>query len=123
MPVINQRDVYLLPFPFGDENGEPHPYIILSINDANVQEDSFQAVMITSSSYKDDFSFKLTDEMFDKPLEKSNCHVRMHLIILGLNEHILNPNLKPFCRMKKYYFDQLMRTIGELVFNYEFSPL
>ncbi len=57
--AISQRDVYLLPFPFGVN--KPHPFIILSVKDANEVENSFIAAMITSSVYKDDFYFDLND--------------------------------------------------------------
>ena len=124
MPSINQREVYLLPFPFGSSQGEDHPHIVLSIKDANEHESTFLAVMITTSKiHRDELSFELTNEMFDKPLQKENSHVRMHLIMLVLNSEIRGKIGKPLCTMKKQYFDQLMKSIGEFVFNYEFIPL
>jgi mRNA-degrading endonuclease toxin of MazEF toxin-antitoxin module len=116
---INQREVYLLPHPF-DTTAEAHPHIILSHRDANNHERTFIAVMITSSPRKDDFSFDLVDDMFEKPLAKQGCHVRMHLLTLALDEDISSHLLT---KMKKQYFDELMRSIGDIVFNFEFSPL
>lgn len=76
--------------------------------------------MITSSTYKDDFSFDLNDSMFDKPLDKKGCHVRMHLVTIYLNEEIIGKKLNT---MKEFYFRQLIATIGELVFNYNFEKI
>ena len=121
---INQRDVYLLPFPFDSHNGQDHLHIVLSIQEANGQDKSFLAVMITTSEFhKDELSFHLNDNMFEKPLQKDGSHARMHIIMLALNKEIVGTIGKPLNRMKKIYFDQLMKSIGELVFNFEFNPL
>jgi len=118
--VVEQRDVFLLPHPF-DSRVEEHPFIALSIQEANNYENTFIAVMITSSTkYRDDFSFELTDDMFEKPLRKSDCHARMHLLTLCLNEEIKGVKIN---RMKPFYFKQLMKSIGSAVFNFEFSPV
>lgn len=124
MPDINQREVYLLPYPFGSSQGADHPHIVLSIKDTNNHENTFLAVMITSSTIiHDELSFDLTDDMFDKPLAKQNCHARMHLIMLAMNKEVVGRIGKPLCTMKKSYFEQMMKTIGEMVFNYKLTPL
>ena len=116
---VNQRDVYLLPHPFDREVCE-HPFIVLSTNESNNHENTFVAVMITSSKeYYDDYSFDLTDEMFERPLIKSDSHVRMHLITLCLTEDISGYKKNT---MKSMYFKQLMQSIGDLIFNYNFEP-
>lgn len=115
--TVNQRDVLLLNHSF--DSAAPHPFIILSVNEANQQENTFVGVMITSSAAtRDDFSFDLNNDMFEKPLGKDRCHVRMHLITWSFNEHIV----KPVNRMKSYAFRQLMKSIGDLIFDYEFMP-
>ncbi len=117
---IHQGDVYLLPHPINSKDGD-HPFIVLSINEANNHEDTFVAVMITTSSnFYDDYSFDLTDEMFEKPLNKNNSHVRMHLFNLCLPEEIIGKQIN---RMKSKYFTELMKTIGCLVFNFDFTPI
>lgn len=116
----NQRDVYLLPFPL-DNRVEDHLFIVLSIEEANQVERTFIGVMITTSDrHYDDYSFDISDEMFETPLRKGRCHVRMHLITLWMNKEILGKRVN---RMKEFYFKQLMTSIGELIFNYSFKPL
>jgi mRNA-degrading endonuclease toxin of MazEF toxin-antitoxin module len=116
--VVNQRDVLLLSHSF--DSDKPHPFIILSVNEANEQEKTFVAVMITSSEKtRDDFSFELSNEMFLSPLSKDNSHVRMHLITSSFNNCII----QKINTMKIYPFNQLMRSIGDLIFNFDFIPL
>lgn len=118
--VVNQRDVFFLPHPFGDQHGEPHPHIVLSVQEANQHEQTFIAVMITSSPFtKDDYSFELVDEMFEKPLPKKGSHVRMHLMTLSFDECIIPPKMNT---MRMMPFRELMKSIGDLIFNFNFLP-
>ncbi len=116
--VVNQRDVLLLNHSF--DSDKPHLFIILSVNEANEQEKTFVGVMITSSEKtRDDFSFELNDNMFLAPLKKENSHVRMHLITSSFNNYII----EKVNSMKLFYFNQLMKSIGDLIFNFDFTPL
>lgn len=121
MAAAEQRDVYLIKPPF-DPSLDAHPFIVLSIKESNECEDTFIGVMITSSTvYVDDHSFTLSDSMFRYPLDKANCHVRMQLMTLCKKRDAGNGS--PINRMKPLYFKELMKSIGELVFNYDFLPL
>lgn len=118
--AVNQREVYVLPHPISLDPEEKHSFIVLSVLEANNNENTFIAVMITGSDViNDDFSFDLRDEMFVKPLKKQACHVRMHLITLCLNREIIGQKVN---EMKDFYFKQLMESIGDLIFNYHFRP-
>ena len=118
---INQRDVYLLPHPINPKSEENHPFIVISVESSNSHENTFLAVMITASKKTiDDHSFQLTDDMFEYPLRKTDCHARMHLIMLCLPKEIIGNKLNT---MKEFYFKQLMKYIGDIVFNYDFTPL
>lgn len=119
--AIEQRDVYLLPHPITGDETQRHPFIVLSCDESNIHERTFLAVMITSSEYKrDDYSFEVDDSMFENKLDKSRCHVRMHLIMLCLNEEIIGKRLN---KMRSLYFKELMKSIGEQIFNYDFKPI
>jgi len=115
----SQREVYFLEYPPPGVTGR-HPHIVLSVKESNGATSTFVAAMITTSdSFYDDYSFDLTDAMFDRPLAKDGSHVRMHLVTLCLDEDRIGP---PVNKMKKFHFDQLMKTIGEMVFGFDFSP-
>ena len=117
---VEQRDVYLLP-PTHNSRLEAHPYIVLSIKESNDYENTFVGVMITSSDvYRDDYSFDLSDAMFERPLDKKNSHARIHLLTLCVGKDIVGRKIN---RMKPLYFKQLMKSIGNLVFDYSFVPL
>jgi hypothetical protein len=118
--AIEQRDVFLIPPPFNSEL-EDHLFVVLSVKDANEYEGTFICVMITSSErYKDDYSFLLSDNMFESPLRKSTSHIRMHLLTLCLTNEVIGTRVN---RMKSFYFKELMKTIGDLIFNYDFTPM
>ena len=115
---INQRDVFILPHPISRSPGERHPFIVLS---ANFNERTFVAVMMTSSEITNDvYSFDLENSMFEHDLAKTNCHIRMHLLTLCLDEEIIGQRVN---RMKELHFRELMKSIGDLIFNYSFEPL
>ena len=118
--TVEQRDVFLFR-PTFDTNLRDHLFIVLSGADANRYEQTFIAVMITSSAlYDDDFSFHLTDEMFEKPLPKKGSHVRMHLIVLCVEKDIKGQHA--INRMKPAYFKHMMDAINDLVFDNKFTP-
>lgn len=117
--TVEQRDVYLLPPTHA--NIEDHLFIVLSTKEANDYEGTFVGVMITSSDkWHDDYSFDLTDAMFESPLDKKNSHARMHLVTLCLNGDVKGKRVN---RMKPMYFKELMASIGDLVFGYSFKPI
>ena len=120
--AVHQRDVYLLPHPFNSQV-DYHPFIVLSVNEANEYEGTFIGVMITSMDHVDDFSFPLSDEMFEHNLDKKNSHVRMHLLTLCLNEEIRGRQDRSINKMKPQYFKNLMSSIGDLIFNFTFTPI
>lgn len=117
---VEQREVYLLP-PTHNSRLEDHLYIVLSTKESNEYENTFVGVMITSSDiYRDDYSFELSDAMFEKPLDKKNSHARMHLLTLCVGKDIVGRRIN---RMKPLFFKQLMKSIGDLIFDYSFTPL
>lgn len=118
--AIKQREVYLLPHPISLKSIEKHPFIVLSTEQANSHERTFIAVMITGSEFtRDEFSFDLEDNMFEFKLRKKECHARMHLVTLCLNEEIIGSKVNT---MKEFFFKELMKSIGDLIFNYDFNP-
>lgn len=117
---INQRDVFILDPPFAETLAQ-HPFIVLSHKESHLVEGTFIGVMITYGKlYRDDYSFNLTGDMFESVLDKQSCHARMHLVTLFYEGGIKGRKIN---KMKPFYFRQLMKTIGELGFNYNFIPL
>ncbi len=119
--MIDQRDVYMLPYTLNNRT-EDHPFIVLSTLEANKHENTFIAVMMTSSEiHKDDLSFPVQNEMFEENLKRENCHIRMHLIFICIPEDIVSRGR--INKMKQSHFRRLMKQIGEMIFKYNFTPI
>lgn len=58
-----------------------HPVLIISSNRANGYENYYTGVMMSATEYKDRFSFPLSNEMFESPLEKPNSCIRGYIIV------------------------------------------
>jgi hypothetical protein len=109
-----QRDVVKIP-PTTLPSGEVlmHPFLIISSNAVlrNENERYFLGVMMTSSAYIDRFSFPLDNSMFEGPLEKNNCQLRLHIIASFPESKIK----KLVTRMKKRDFIQVINQIKDSV--------
>jgi hypothetical protein len=112
--AYQQRDVVKIPgtlLPSGETLR--HPFLIISCNAVlnNEKERFHMGVMMTSSSISDKFSFPLDDSMFERPLEKANCQLRLHIIISFPESRIE----KLMTRMNKRDFTQVINQIKESV--------
>ncbi len=123
MHSVNQRDVYLInPTNSNLDVDSQHLFIVLSSNESFQNEGTFIGVMISSSEKTiDDHSFHLSDEMFDRPLDRKNSHVRCHLVTLFRDRHLVGQQKMNV--MKPFHFRRLMTFLGEMIFNYDFRPL
>lgn len=116
--AINQRDVFLLKL----EDVPDHPCIVVSSSASNDFEGSFLAVLITSNGANDTMTFPLFDQMFETPLPKKNSQARCHMMFLNREKHIIGNKSVPLNRMKEAPFNELMKQIGECVFNFNIEP-
>jgi hypothetical protein len=113
---FQQRDVVYvkkpLPSPANDaDEDEEHPFLILSCRSANSIESYYTAVMITSMKKVDVFTFKVNDSMFESPLPKKDCQLRLYIIV-SFRESEARRFLT---RMKKVDFTAVMAQIKNYV--------
>ena len=109
----NQRDLLWLNTPpiMPDGKTLDHPVLIISCRAANCMEDYYTCVMMTASHTTDKFSFKLENEMFESPLKKQSCQLRLY-ILLSIRES----QIKTFAnRMKPIHFKQVLNQINNFV--------
>lgn len=99
---------------------EPHPGVILFIDDVYNAESFYLCAMISSSEREDAFTFKLFDDDLTHPLPKVS-QVRSHLIFQAFDEDILGDAPTQF--MKEEPFNRLIDHIDEVVFNVPFPDL
>lgn len=112
-PIYKQRDLVWLKEPplMPDGKHLDHPVMIISCAAANSKENHYTAVMMTASPNIDQFSFKVTDEMFESPLAKKNCQIRLYILFTVPEEKI-----KSFAnRMKSIHFNNVIRNITSYV--------
>lgn len=110
-----QRDCVWLhePIPMPDGKTLRHPVLIISCRAANCKESSYTAVMVTASQYRDNFTFVLEDTMFENPLAKNNCQLRLYILVA-----ISESQIKSFAnRMKIPHFRQVVKQIAEYVLS------
>lgn len=100
---------------------DKHYFVVLSGNEANKNINTFIGVMITTSNkYYDDYSFDVEEGMFDPALPKESSHIRMSLVSLCIDNKIIGQRKAV---MKERFFCQLMETIGDLMFGFEFKRM
>jgi hypothetical protein len=115
MPTqFNQRTLVTLKDPIKLPDGQelPHPVLIISSNSSNGYENHYTGVMMSATKHKDRFSFPCDNSMFESPLEKDNCQLRLYIII-GFNESDI---AKFKNRMKPVHFTGLIEQVKNLVF-------
>jgi hypothetical protein len=113
--AINQRDIVEVPFNL-PQGIRVHPAIVLSTNDAIVQEGCFIALMMTTDQTTDEYSFELKDTMLSKNLPVRFCQARVHLISL-FNQTEAIPNRHYNTRIKEKFFYQIIDAVMEKAFG------
>ena len=113
--TYRQGDLLMLFDPIKIPKGSPlaHPILIISSNRSNNYEDFYTGVMMSSTSHTDRFTFSCEDGMFDSPLVKKNCQLRMY-ILLSFKAIEVKGLLN---RIKPIHLTAVLRQIKELVFS------
>lgn len=106
-----QRDLVYVEMPLPTGAVEKHPFLIISCRAASTMESYHTAIMMTSSKLKDKFSFPTEDNMFESPLRKTDCQLRLYIIVSFPDQKI-----KEFItRMKPIHFQAVLQQIKEYV--------
>ncbi len=90
-----------------------HPILIVSSNTSNGYESFYTGVMMTASVQNDRYSFLCTDEMFENPLRKDHCKLRLY-ITTGFRESDIKSKIN---KMKPHDLRQVLKQLNELVFS------
>lgn len=77
-----QREVVILKQPHKLPDGTElfHPFLIISCDRANSKEKHYSGVMMTASKHTDGFTFNIDNSMFERPLGKEHCQIRLYII-------------------------------------------
>lgn len=113
-PQYKQGDLVYLFDPIKIPKGEPleHPVLIISSNTSNSYENFYTGVMMSSTNYKDRYSFDCTNEMFESPI-KLGSQIRLYITASFKETEIKNFTN----RIKPIHLKALLIQIKELIFS------
>ena len=97
---------------------EAHPAIIISCDNANIEESTIVCVMTTSDKTEDDFTFRLNPQMFEGKFPLISYQARLHLVSMFSAEKDVIVNRHHGIRMKSEHFDRIMERIFLVTFGY-----
>lgn len=106
-PTYRQRDLVKVRKELPTGEVLRHPFLILSCHNSNSQENFYTGVMMTASTHYDGFSFRVDNTMFERPLEKTNCQLRLYILASFRAEDVE----QLLSRMKKIHFQQVIDEI------------
>ena len=107
----SQRDLVTMKEPMPDGQTNNHPFLIISCNDINSKGDYYTGMMMSTTDYKDRYSFKVENDMFEGHLRKENCHMRTYIII-SVKEDQIKEKIN---RMEVIHFKNLIKQLFEYV--------
>lgn len=106
-----QRDVVYVEMPLPSGGVEKHPFLIISCRAASAMESYHTAVMMTASKHKDKFSFLVEDTMFESPLRKPDCQLRLYIIVSFPDSKIT----ELITRIRPVHFQAVLQQIKDYV--------
>lgn len=101
------------------QGSQPHPAIIISCDNANEEEGTIVCIMTTSDKTEDDFTFKLSPQMFEGKLPPTSYQARLHLVSMFSSERDIITNKHYGVRMKVAHFHRMMERIFLVTFGYK----
>lgn len=109
--TYSQRDIVEINFLFPDGRFKPHPAIIVSNDDLQMDEGFIYLCLISSKDYNSKYCFNIENEMLTKPMDKKSF-VKCHIIVGNVERDVI----KRTSRMKQPYFNRLVEKIKDSLF-------
>ncbi|MBP9994528.1 MAG: type II toxin-antitoxin system PemK/MazF family toxin [bacterium] len=106
-----QRDIVEISFLFPDGNFKPHPALIVSNNELQLDEGFIYLALISSKSYNPQYCYELDDEMLTSPLQKKS-YVKCRIIVGNIERDVI----RKISRVRKEYFDEIVEKIKSSIF-------
>ena len=89
---VEQREIVEIPFTMPDGSILPHPALVISRNELQVDEDGmFYAVLISTKNYHPEYTIRIEDEWLNKPMGRQSYFIT-HLVNMfnGSGDRYLN---------------------------------
>lgn len=82
IPVIEQRDLLLVPFPFSDQSGRKiRPVVVISNDSFNSYSEDILVIGITSNVKKERYALNLTNKDLESGNLITNCMIKVENIL------------------------------------------
>lgn len=82
IPIINQKDLLLVPFPFSDQSGRKvRPVTVISNDYFNEHSQDLVVVGVTSNIIKDKFTINLTNKSLEEGKLLTDCCIKVENIL------------------------------------------
>ena len=105
IPMISQRDLLLVPFPFSDQLGKKvRPVIVVSNNKFNEHSEDILVIGATSNITKDIYSLLLTNNDLDEGNLLVVCNIKVENILKVDKELVI----KKIGKIKQEKLDQII---------------
>ena len=105
IPMISQRDLLLVPFPFSDQLGKKvRPVIVVSNNKFNERSEDILVIGATSNITKDIYSLLLTNNDLDEGNLLVVCNIKVENILKVDKELVI----KKIGKIKQEKLDQII---------------
>lgn len=106
-----QRDIVEINFMFSDGTSKPHPALIVSNNELQLDKGFIYLSMISSKAYNPQYNFELEDNMLTMPMVKKS-YVKCQLLVGNVERDVI----RKISWMKQPYFDEIVEKIKETIF-------
>ena len=112
--IYKQREIVLVPFPYSDLSAtKKRPVIIVSNNIYNSKYEDVLVCVITSSTYKDDYSIFLSNSDLETGILPEDSVVKTHKLFTIHKEKIT----KKFSKVNEIFFETVYVKISDLIKN------
>ncbi len=112
IPVIKQKDILLVPFPFSDQSGRKvRPVVVISNSLFNDYSDDFLVAGITSNITRGKYSLLISNSDLEEGKLFSKCCIKTENI-LKIDGQLI---VKKIGRLKKQKFEDLIETINRII--------
>lgn len=112
VPLISQRDIMLVPFPFSDQSGKKvRPVIVISNKEFNNHSEDLVVCGLTSNISKDKYAVRLSKNDLEEGKLFSQCSIKCENILKIDRELII----KKIGKINKKKFQDTITIINEII--------
>lgn len=110
--MIQQGDLFFVPFPFSDQSGRKvRPVIVLSNNEFNKHSEDIIVIGVTSNISKDKYTLNLENEDLEEGKLINRCVIKVENI-LKLDRYLI---IKKIGKINKEKLNQIINIFNRII--------